>query len=146
MVVDLFLEDLPGPPNQARGRRRFPPEIEDTLEELITTLELFSPLREHIKTMYFQWELVDLSRRVIYAAVPALTIVYAVPFYVDATTFPGATLGIDNLVWLVSAGITIGTIPFFVLLSYVLRIATIAKRTLAIGPTVLRTSEDLRPD
>lgn len=61
--------------------------------------------------------------------------------YVDAETLRGATLGIDNLVWMTSAGFVIGTAPFVLFTAYVLRIATVAKRTLAMGPFILRESE-----
>jgi hypothetical protein len=54
---------------------------------------------------------------------------------------PGTTLGMDNLVWVASGAYTIGLAPFVVLVAYVLRIATMAKRTLAIGPFILRETE-----
>lgn len=59
--------------------------------------------------------------------------------YLDnPSTIRGATLGIDNLVWVVSSAVAVALVPFMLLLSYILRIATVAKRTLAIGPFVLR--------
>jgi hypothetical protein len=47
-------------------------------------------------------------------------------------------------VLVVSVAIGFAVLPFAVLLSYVLRIATVAKRTLSIGPFVLRTTDDGR--
>jgi hypothetical protein len=49
----------------------------------------------------------------------------------------GATLGIDNIVWLVSGAI-VALSPVFVFISYVLRIVTVAKETLAMGPFVFQ--------
>lgn len=110
------------------------------LIELIRVLTFFGPAREHIKTLYFQWELVDLSRSILYTSIPALVSSAALATYLAPSSFPGVTLGIDNLVWIVSAGITVGSFPFLLLTAYVLRLATIAKRTLAIGPFILRSS------
>ena len=114
----------------------------EALDGVVGTLRLFGPAREHIKTLYFQWELTSLSRTVLYAAVPALVVAISGVLFLDAPgTVTGATLGVDNLVWVVSAATTVALAPFVVLLAYVLRIATIAKRTLAIGPFVLRETE-----
>ena len=131
--------------------RRLRDEIEDTddveaveeaIDRVIESLELFGPAREHFKTLYFQWELIDLSRAVLYAAVPALVVATGMILFVDnPATFPGSTFGIDNLVWIVSAAVTVAMVPFVLLLSYILRIATVTKRTLAIGPFVLRETE-----
>ncbi|MFB6184577.1 MAG: hypothetical protein ABEI96_08490 [Haloarculaceae archaeon] len=114
----------------------------ETLDELVETLELFGPAREHVKTLYFQWELVDLSRAMLYVAGPALVVsVGSVLFLNDAGTLPGTTLGVSNLLWAVSAATVVAVLPFVILLAYVLRIATVAKRTLAIGPLMLRETE-----
>lgn len=116
-------------------------DMQDALDDVIDVLEFFGPAREHIKTLYFQWELVNLSRQILYAAIPALAVAAALFIYLDAASFPGGTLGIDNLTWIFSAGVAFTSTPFLLLATYILRIATIAKRTLAIGPFVLRESE-----
>jgi hypothetical protein len=114
----------------------------DALDGLVETLELFGPAREHFKTLYFQWELINLSRAMLYAAVPALLVSMGMILYLDNLgTVVGGTLGVHNLVWVVAAGSTVALLPFMLLLSYVLRIATVAKRTLAIGPFVLRETD-----
>ena len=112
------------------------------LGDLIEALELFGPAREHFKTLYFQWELIDLSRAVLYAAVPALVVAIAAILYADNPgSVTGTTLGVDHLVWLVAGATTVALAPFALLGAYVLRIATVAKRTLAIGPFVLRETD-----
>lgn len=116
-------------------------DMQNALDDVIDVLEFFGPAREHIKTLYFQWELVNLSRQILYAAIPALAVSAALFIYLDAGSFPGGTLGIDNLVWIFSAGIAVASAPFLLLAAYILRIATIAKRTLAMGPFVLRESQ-----
>ena len=113
----------------------------DLLEELREALSLFGPAREHVKTLYFQWALIDLSRLILYAAVPALVVAGAMVAVVDAGTFSGSTLGIDHVTLVVGGAFAVTLLPFSLFVSYVLRVLTLAKRTLAIGPLVLRDSE-----
>ncbi|MFO8115433.1 MAG: hypothetical protein R6U01_08755 [Halorubrum sp.] len=114
----------------------------DLLGELKELLSLFGPAREHVKTLYFQWSLIDLSRQILYAAVPALVVAGLMLAVVDAGTFPGRTLGVDHVTLVVGAAFAVTLLPFSLFVSYVLRILTIAKRTLAIGPLVLRDSDE----
>ncbi|WP_253738293.1 hypothetical protein [Halohasta salina] len=116
-------------------------EAEAALDELLSLLKFFGEAREHFKTLYFQWELINLSRALLYIALPALAVVGVFLMYVDATTLYGTTLGVDNLVWLASAGFALGIAPFVVFIVFILRIATVAKHTLAMGPFILRETE-----
>jgi len=116
-------------------------EEHDLLEELREALSLFGPAREHVKTLYFQWALIDLSRLILYAAVPALVVAGAMVTVVDAGTVSGSTLGIDHVTLVVGGAFAVALLPFALFVSYVLRVLTLAKRTLAIGPLVLRDSE-----
>jgi hypothetical protein len=129
--------------DQARSiRDTYTEELSDeavrALIDLIDILSFFGPAREHIKTLYVQWELVNLSRRILYLAIPALAVSSALASYLTPTSFSGTTLGISNLLWINSAGITISSLPFLLLAVYIFRLTTIAKRTLAIGPFILR--------
>lgn len=108
------------------------------LEDLKTALSLYGPAREHVKTLYFQWALIDLSRLILYAAVPTLVISGIMLAVVDAGTFPGSTLGVDHIIFVVGAAFAVTLVPFLLFISYLLRILTIAKRTLAIEPLILR--------
>ncbi len=116
-------------------------EHREAFDELRTSLVMFAPAREHIKTLYFQWELIDLSRLILYAAIPALLVSGMMLTFVDSSTLPGSTLGVENLLWAVGIAFTFTLIPFLMLTAYVLRIATVAKRTLAIGALILRDSQ-----
>ncbi len=116
-------------------------EADETIEELIDALRLFAPAREHFKTLYFQWKLIDLSRALLYLAVPALVVMAVFVLFVDPDTFPGESLGVDNMVLLTSFGFTVGIAPFVVFIVYVIRIATVAKQTLAMGPMILQESK-----
>ena len=113
----------------------------EVLDELHTSLVMFGPAREHIKTLYFQWALTSLSQLIVYAAIPALLVSGAMLALVDATTFTGTTFGVSDVLWVTSGAFTVTLIPFFLFVSYVMRVATVAKRTLAIGPLILRDSQ-----
>ncbi|WP_049969701.1 hypothetical protein [Haladaptatus cibarius] len=113
-------------------------EVDEAFDDIIECLEFFGPSREHFKTLYFQWELVNLSRSMLYTSIPALVVAVAMILYYDARAVPGYTFAISNDVLVVSLATTIAVVPFVILLSYILRIATVAKRTLSIGPFILR--------
>ena len=114
-------------------------DLEAAFDTLVAVLEFFGAAREHFKTLYFQWELINLSRVVSYTAPPALVVAVAMLFFVDLSGwFEGTTLAVDNLVWITSGAVTVAVSPFVFLLAYIVRIGTVAKRTLAIGPFVLQ--------
>jgi hypothetical protein len=112
----------------------------EAFHELKTVLTLFGPAREHFKTLYFEWELVDLSRYILYAAIPALVVSGVMAFFVRAESFQGAILGVPTLTWVVAAAFTSTLVPFLLFMAYILRIIFVAKHTLAIGPFVLRST------
>lgn len=129
--------------------RRLGEEYEDdlsdeqrrTFRETLEALTMFGPAREHIKTFYFQWALVKLSRAILTAAVPALVVAGGMVVFVDATSVPGYLFGVDYMIWVVALAFTIAVMPFLLFVSYILRVATVAQQTLAMGPMVLRDSE-----
>lgn len=112
----------------------------ELFEELKAALSLFAPAREHVKTLYFQWALIDLSRLILYAAVPAVIVAGLMFTGVDPNTFPGTTLGIDHITLVVGGAFAVTLLPFMLFVSYLLRVLTVAKRTLAIEPLILRDS------
>jgi len=116
-------------------------EADDALDGFIETLRLFGPGREHFKTLYFQWELINLSRAIVATAIPALVVAIVTLVYYDPGVYDGLLFGVDQLVVFVAVTASIAITPFVVLLSYVLRIATVTKRTLSIGPFILRDTD-----
>ncbi len=116
-------------------------EQRTALDDLRTALTMFGPAREHVKTLYFQWALVDLSQYILYAAIPALIIAGGMLIFVGAETFSGELFTISHISWIVVAAFTVTLVPFLLFTSYILRIAPVAKRTLAIGPLILRESQ-----
>lgn len=133
--------------HQARRLRRehgdaLTEEGTEALDAFIDALTFFGPAREHVRGLYFQNELVRLSRVILSAAVPALGVTVAVLLFVDTGDIPGSTLGVSNLLLGVSAAVTLAVLPFLLLVSYVLRIVTITQRTLTTGPFMLRADDD----
>lgn len=114
-------------------------EVAEALDELVSVFRLFGPTREHVKTLYFQWELAELSKALLYTAVPALGVAIVMVLYFDATSIGGTVLTIPIPVWMTSLALAVVLLPFMILLAYVVRISTVAKRTLAIGPFVLQS-------
>ena len=117
-------------------------ETAGSLDRLIEVLQLFGPAREHFKTLYFQWELIDLSRRILVAALPAL-IVSGVMIAFFNTSYSVTVGGVETLMLVVAVAATVSVFPFLILLAYVMRIATITKHTLSIGPFILRETDDV---
>lgn len=115
--------------------------LQEQLEDLKTALSLFGPAREHVKTLYFEWALVSLSQMILYSALPALVVAGVMLAVVDAGTLPGSTYGVSHMTVLIGAAFTVTLVPFLLFASYVLRIVTVAKRTLAIEPLILRESQ-----
>lgn len=112
------------------------------LDGLLEALRFFGPAREHFKTLYFQWELTNLSRRIVYAAVPALLCAIGTTLYAGRWPATGTVLfGLEARIWLVCASAVVALVPFLLLLSHMLRIVTVTQRTLAIGPFVLRRTD-----
>lgn len=113
----------------------------DTLDGLNTALTMYGPAREHVKTLFFQWELINLSQLILYISIPALVLCGVMVAGVEPQTFPGSTLGLDNIAWVVGGAFAVTLLPFLLLTSYILRVVTVAKRTLAIEPLILRDSQ-----
>jgi hypothetical protein len=120
---------------------RLTDDEQNALDDLIDVLELFAAARQHFKTLYIREELVNLSQTILYLAVPALGMTMAAFIYLNGSSFPGTTFGIDNLIWIFSAALAFISMPFLFIVAYFLRIGTMTKRTLTIGPFVLRESE-----
>jgi hypothetical protein len=113
----------------------------EAFEGLAKALELFGPAREHFKTLYFQWELTDLSRTILWASLPSLLVSTWALMFFDADAVLGSVLGVPYSLLQVAAALSLSLLPFAVLLSYILRIVTVTKRTLSIGPFILRETD-----
>ena len=117
------------------------PEAIDAFEALAASLELFGPAREHFKTLYFQWELTDLSRTILWVSLPSLLVSTCALVFFEATAMTGGVLGVPWTLLAVATVLAVALLPFAVLLAYILRIVTVTKRTLSIGPFILRRTD-----
>jgi hypothetical protein len=111
------------------------------LDELVAVLELYAPAREHFKTLYFQWALIVLSRTILWAALPALLVAASMIAFFDPTAVTLRAAGVDLVPGVVAAATAVALLPFLVLVAYVLRIATVTRYTLAVGPFLLRSAD-----
>lgn len=112
------------------------------LDAVIALLELYGPAREHFKTLHFQWELITLSKGMLVSAVPALLATLGMLLVVDPAALMMTIVGIDAMILLVALTLTVSLFPFVLLLSFVFRIASVAKSTLAMGPFMLRPPDE----
>jgi hypothetical protein len=118
-----------------------PEDAVDGLDELIQVLRRFAPTREYFKSHYFQWQIINTARSTLHGAMPALAVAAYMILAFDPTGINGRILGVSRLYLLVSATYVVVLLPFTVLLAYLLRILTVVKRTLDIGPFILRETE-----
>lgn len=118
-------------------------EVDAAFDELIETLETFGTGREYFKTLYYMQEFATLSRTLLFVSLPTIVFISYVLLGVDAQLFPEIyLLNLTPLMMFVSAAYTIALAPYVVLTAYVIRPATVAKRTLAAGPFVFRSNTD----
>jgi len=119
------------------------PETITILEELQEELELFDVAVEHFKTTYLQRELTQFSRQTMFAGVPAILSSIGLAFlYADWT---GAAIEAEYLSVVTPLLITVMILPLGLLVSYVLRIATVTRRTASIGPMVPQKDPSVGP-
>ncbi|MCU4740850.1 hypothetical protein OB955_07100 [Halobacteria archaeon AArc-m2/3/4] len=124
-----------------RHEESLSPEALETFDDLLEVLEFFGPAREHFKTLYFRWEIINISRALVVISLPALAVAAYMILIFETGDVAGSTAGLDNGLLLIGVAFTIGVTPFAIFLSYILRIVTVAKWTLAIGPFILRETD-----
>ncbi|QLK27509.1 hypothetical protein HYG81_07885 [Natrinema zhouii] len=110
----------------------------EPLEELIELLGYLAIARQTFKTLYVQHELAVLSRMLLYVGFP--TLVGGGLLLVSYARIVAAISSTWLLLAIAAGGVVLVFLPFMVLLSYALRIATIAARTADFGPFVPRSS------
>jgi len=71
-------------------------EAAAAFDDLIDALRFFGPAREHFKTLYVQWEIINISRAVLYGAMPALAIACYMMLEFDPAKVTGAAFGVST--------------------------------------------------
>jgi hypothetical protein len=107
-------------------------EANDALESLISAFDHLSVVRQYVKTLYLQEELALVSRYVLYLGMPALIVLAGITLQYGRSG--GPILSGVALLFADSLGFALALSPLAVLTSYVVRFATIARRTAAVGP------------
>ena len=110
-------------------------DLESQLEQVLDILEHIGVARQHLKTLYFQRTLTALSRDILYVGLPALGLLVVAILVLSGPS--GPTLDGAALNALVLGTLTVAAAPVAVFCTYVLRIATITRRTGAVLPFVM---------
>lgn len=109
-----------------------PSEAHDLLDEECRSLYQLDIARQYFRSIYFQSELAQFSRSLLYVGLPAVGSALLFLFVYTAAAAPPIPVAI--LGYLVPAAVVVGFTPFAVLFSYILRIAMVAQQTVAITP------------
>lgn len=123
--------------NEARRlQRQYEAELSDAahqeLTELMENLRQVDIARQYFKSLYMQSELARLSRTLLFIGVPAVgSSIIMLMIYTDV---PQSGPVAASLPVLVPAVVILAFAPLAILFSFLLRIATVALRTVAITP------------
>ena len=121
-------------------RNQFSEDAEEQFDELMRAFELFATGREYFKTLYYSREISDLSRTLLVISLPAIIVTASTILAINAGLLPDVwVFGLPPLLTFVAVAFTVALAPFIVLTAYMLRVATVARRTSSAGPFVLRS-------
>jgi hypothetical protein len=110
-----------------------PIEVKRELHALEELLESVAVVRQFFKTLALQQDFTVLSRLLVYSGLFALVVSLSVTlvYSVDAVAVPASVLPV-----LVPLAVGVAVAPLAVFAAYVLRAATVAYRTVSVGPFV----------
>lgn len=111
-----------------------PYSVRTELEALLELLKSIGVARQFFKTIAIQQDLAQLSRMLVYIGAPVLLAVFFVTSMY--TSHPTTTIAQPLLAEVVSLGVAVVFIPLSILLSYSLRVASIARYTVSTGPFI----------
>ncbi|WP_423747320.1 hypothetical protein V5735_24220 (plasmid) [Haladaptatus sp. SPP-AMP-3] len=126
---------------QAKYGDHLSEESLDSLESIIELMKVFSIARTHFKTIYIRRELGSASRYFLLIGIPGVLSAYVLSAIYGGSTGVLISKSLVSPVAIVL--ITISTLPIALLASYILRTATVARRTANIGPMVLQKEPKL---
>jgi len=124
----------------SRYQTRSETEYTEKFEELIRVMELFAVGREVFKTLFYNQEIAELSRTLLFVSLPSILITAIAILAINANLLPDTWLfGLPPLLTFVAATFTVALAPFLTLTAYMLRVATVAQRTAGTGLFSLRS-------
>lgn len=110
------------------------PVQQKTFNDMSDALELFTISREYFRTLYVRSEFIRFSRAILYTGVPAVLVAHWSVGVIGPNVLPGATFGVENLLWFEAGTLTLAVLPALVLASYIARLVTLAETSIFIGP------------
>jgi len=114
-----------------------PEDEEEKFDDLMEAFELFETGRQYFKTLYYSREISGLSRTLLVVSLPSILVTAWTILAIDAGTVPELWLfGLPPLQVFLATTFSISLAPYLVLTAYVLRTATVARRTAGGGPFV----------
>lgn len=114
-------------------------EFAARLDDLIEGFQLFATGKEFFKSLYYTQELSRLSRILLVISLPSILLTATAILAISSRLLPDLWLfGIPPLQVFMSAVITMALVPYLLLTSYMLRLATVAIRTATGGPFWLK--------
>lgn len=117
---------------RAQHAARLPPAVDERIAELVENLHFIEVARQYFKSIYTQEELATLSKLLVYVGVASITVVAL--HLLALTADAGVALPDPYLTVAVPVVTTVGLLPISLLLSYIVRTATVTKRTAATIP------------
>lgn len=113
-----------------------PASIDRKLERLERHVEQVDVARRYFKTVFIQSELASLSRVLLYIGLPVLVTTVILTLLFTASAGPAIEPGV--LAVTIPAVVTAGFAPIVLLAAYIIRLATVVKRTAAMYPFTTR--------
>lgn len=104
----------------------------EILDRLVETLRQVDVARRIFKTAFIQSELASLSRRLLYIGLPVLVATLVLMLMFTTPTPVPISQGFLSIV--IPLVVTIGLAPIVLLAAYILRLATVARRTASMYP------------
>lgn len=118
-------------------------EADRAFDDLTEALRLFSTAQAHLKTIYLQRELTRFSQLTIYSGIPAVAAAVLIALlYGD---IGAATVSASYLPYVTSLLATVVFVPLLLLASYILRTATLTRRTATVGVMLPRKEPEEGP-
>ncbi|WP_224447906.1 hypothetical protein [Haloprofundus salilacus] len=108
----------------------------EQLDDILGLLKAVATVRQFFKTLAIQQDLARLSRRLIYLGVAALLVVYCFAQVYKSPSSLSPTLTAPTLRWVSSAVAAVVFAPVALLVSYLLRVATLTLYTVSVGSFV----------
>jgi hypothetical protein len=119
-------------------RQEMTDEQAETFDALMEAFELFETGREYFKTLYYTREISELSQTLLAISLPAILVTSWTILAIDAGRLPAISLfGLPPLQIFLATAFTVSLAPYLTLTAYVLRTATVARRTASGGPFLL---------